>query len=362
MTLEHFPVALEPFAFLLADLKPDPNNARLHNAKNLDAIQASLTRFGWRSLIVVRRSDNTIVAGHGRVESAKALGWTHCPVMFVDDDVSTARAYAIADNRTAELATWDLSQITDQLEAFDDEALAGLGFDGEDVENLLDQKVNPFVTTRVDIETLRPHPRNYQKHPADQIKHLQASIAAHGYYRNVVIARDGTILAGHGVVEASRAMGKKRVPVVRLDVAPDDPRALKVLTSDNEISNLAEVDDRGLTELLRDIMGSDPLNLDGTGFDAEKLAALTYVTRPESEIRDKQQAADWVGLPGYEAPPGRHKIIVSFDSAEDRDAFMELIGATIINKKVGEVWTLWWPERERQDLKSVKWVRPEPAK
>ena len=54
------------------------------------------------------------------------------------------------------------------------------------------------------LAELRPHPRNDGTHPPDEIAHLKASITTHGVYRNVVVAQDGTILAGHGVI-AGRA-------------------------------------------------------------------------------------------------------------------------------------------------------------
>src|SRR5262245_17598198 len=95
----------------------------------------------------------------------------------------------------------------------------------------------------VKLDELRPHPPNYHAHPDDQLDHLVQSIREHGVYRNVVIAKDGTILAGHGVVEAARRDGMSELPVVRLPVAPDSPAALRVLAGDNELQRLAEVDD-----------------------------------------------------------------------------------------------------------------------
>jgi ParB-like chromosome segregation protein Spo0J len=66
----------------------------------------------------------------------------------------------------------------------------------------------------VPLASLKPHPRNYRIHPDDQLEHIIKSIQEHGFYRNVVAARDGTILAGHGVVQAALKMGLKGVPVV----------------------------------------------------------------------------------------------------------------------------------------------------
>jgi len=97
-------------------LRFDPNNARKHDAKNIDAIANSLARFGQRKPIVVV-GDGTIVAGNGTVEAAKQLGWTEIvaariPWRWTPDEI---KAYALADNRTAELAEWDETELAQQL-------------------------------------------------------------------------------------------------------------------------------------------------------------------------------------------------------------------------------------------------------
>ena len=117
----------------------------------------------------------------------------------------------------------------------------------------------------IEVGKLKPHQRNYKEHPEQQLEHIIKSIEEHGFYRNIVIAKDNTILAGHGVVQASKLMGKQKVPVIRLDIDSDSTQALKVLTSDNEIGNLAMVDDRQLSEVLKDILDEE-LDLTGTGF------------------------------------------------------------------------------------------------
>jgi DNA modification methylase len=101
---------------LIVDLLLDPENARKHSQKNLDAIKASLTQFGQRKPIVIN-SKGVILAGNGTVEAARTLGWDHIDVAVVpsDWDEATARAYALADNRTAELAEWDENVLAKQL-------------------------------------------------------------------------------------------------------------------------------------------------------------------------------------------------------------------------------------------------------
>ena len=99
----------------ITDLFLDPKNARKHSARNLEAIAASLEKFGQRKPIVVHRG--VVLAGNGTLEAAKSLGWTEIDVAEVPDDWDndTAKAYALADNRTAELAEWDESELAKQL-------------------------------------------------------------------------------------------------------------------------------------------------------------------------------------------------------------------------------------------------------
>lgn len=100
----------------IESLTPDPQNARKHGKKNLDAIAGSLSHFGQRRPLVVA-GDNVVIAGNGTLEAAKSLGWTEVVITRVprDWDFDRARAYALADNRTAELAEWDQQVLADQL-------------------------------------------------------------------------------------------------------------------------------------------------------------------------------------------------------------------------------------------------------
>jgi len=99
----------------IADLSLDPKNARKHSQRNLDAIAASLVRFGQRKPLVVHRG--VVLAGNGTLEAARSIGWTEIEVSAVPDDWDddTAKAYALADNRSAELAEWDESELAKQL-------------------------------------------------------------------------------------------------------------------------------------------------------------------------------------------------------------------------------------------------------
>jgi len=102
---------LRSLATPLAGLAADPRNARSHDQQSVDAIAASLTRYGQRKPIVVNRNGNTIQAGHGTVEAARLLGWSHIAAVFVDDDEATHVGFALADNRSAELSEWNQERL-----------------------------------------------------------------------------------------------------------------------------------------------------------------------------------------------------------------------------------------------------------
>jgi DNA modification methylase len=116
----------------IAELTPDPNNARQHDDKNLKAIMGSLKEFGQRKPIVITEA-GTIVAGNGTVEAANRLGWLEIEVVRVPSDWTDAqvKAFAIADNRTAELANWNQEVLTSQMLELEAEGweLAEFGFE-----------------------------------------------------------------------------------------------------------------------------------------------------------------------------------------------------------------------------------------
>ena len=131
--LSHIAEPLRPLAVPCADLLPDPANARRHPEPNLEAIKASLRVYGQRKPVVVNRRTGIIEAGNGTLQAALALGWSHLAVVYVDDDPLTAAGFSIVDNRTAELAEWDmaaLDKLLGEIKTNDpllDQMLADLG-------------------------------------------------------------------------------------------------------------------------------------------------------------------------------------------------------------------------------------------
>ena len=101
----HIAPDLRALARPIAKLREDPQNARVHGDPNLAAIKASLRAHGQRKPIVVK--DGVVVAGNGTLRVARELGWDALACVEYEGPEALARAYAIADNRAAEQATWD---------------------------------------------------------------------------------------------------------------------------------------------------------------------------------------------------------------------------------------------------------------
>ncbi len=139
-------------------VRPLAANARRHDGRNLRAIQASLQRFGQQRPIVIG-PDGVILAGNGTWAAAKALRWNMIEVVRSDLAGPEATAYAIADNRTAELADWDNAILAEALAGLqaDDESLAtATGFSPGEIERLLGQIHGLTSTGNIDSVPLTP--------------------------------------------------------------------------------------------------------------------------------------------------------------------------------------------------------------
>lgn len=124
----------------VSDLISDPANVRKHDDRNLESIKGSLTRFGQQKPIVVD-SKGVVIAGNGTLSAARSLGWSQIDIVRTDLDGPESTAFAIADNRTAELAEWDNEALIDTLSALanvDEELVDAAGFNHEDLEAMLD--------------------------------------------------------------------------------------------------------------------------------------------------------------------------------------------------------------------------------
>jgi DNA modification methylase len=141
------------------------NNPR-NNEEAIHAVANSIKEFGFKVPIVIT-SDNIIIAGHTRLKASVSLGLKEVPCIIADDlNEAQIKAFRLADNKTAELASWDLSKLEEELADIDMDMLQ-FGF--EEMEELLpdnaadddfdiDEEIPeiPFSETG-DIYELGPH-------------------------------------------------------------------------------------------------------------------------------------------------------------------------------------------------------------
>lgn len=127
---------LESMLVPLDVLHEDPRNARTHDERSIDALTISLTRFGQRAPLIVQRQGMIVRGGNGRLLAMRTMGWTHCAALIVDEADAEAVAFAIADNRTADLSSWDYGKLDEQLQSLDESVLPVLGFTPEELDSI----------------------------------------------------------------------------------------------------------------------------------------------------------------------------------------------------------------------------------
>lgn len=136
----------------ISTLRPYPANPR---EGDVGAIVESLETLGQYRPIVVNKRTMTVLAGNHTLKAAESLGWTEIAVTWVDVDEETAERIVLVDNRTNDLATYDSSTLVELLAdlAATDDGLAGTGYDGDALDELLADLNTPLTN-----EEQRPDP------------------------------------------------------------------------------------------------------------------------------------------------------------------------------------------------------------
>ncbi|MGG5819622.1 site-specific DNA-methyltransferase [Falsiroseomonas sp. HW251] len=124
----------------VAELRAHPGNARVHSAAQIEQIKASMLAFGFTNPLLVDEA-GVLIAGHGRLEAAVALGIEKVPTIVLRHLAAAQKeALRLADNRIAENATWDQALLRDALaaaQAAPDLDLAVLGFSTAELDDIL---------------------------------------------------------------------------------------------------------------------------------------------------------------------------------------------------------------------------------
>lgn len=152
----------------ITELKPYENNPRM-NDNAVDAVANSIRDFGFKVPIIIDKN-NVIVAGHTRLKAAEILGLDKVPCIVADDlTEDQIKAFRLADNKVAELATWDFDKLGVELAQLEDNFdMSEFGF--EDLDEPTDDELELGTSENDDKITVKIVFANFgewQKHETE---------------------------------------------------------------------------------------------------------------------------------------------------------------------------------------------------
>jgi len=127
----------------------------------------------------------------------------------------------------------------------------------------------------VECSKLRPHPKNRNSHPTDQIERLAKILEYQGWRYPVKVSKQsGFITSGHGRLEAAKHLGWKTVPVNYQDYS-DETQEYADVQSDNAIASWSELDLSAINSDIGDL---------GPDFDIDLLGINGFVIEPADKL------------------------------------------------------------------------------
>lgn len=153
-------------------------------------------------------------------------------------------------------------------------------------------KIHCSYEKMVAVKDLKPHPKNRNKHPKEQIERLAKIIAYQGIRAPIVVSKlSGLIVKGHGTLEAIRLNKGKEAPVSLQDF-DNEEQEYAFLQSDNAIANWAELDLSGINSDLGelgpdfdlDLLGIKDFNLDAPEFEEPDQKGDPVLKEPQLKL------------------------------------------------------------------------------
>lgn len=188
------PDGLRQFLVPVQSLEFDKENARDHDDRNVGTIIESFETNGQVQLLIVYKG--VVRAGNGRLEAALRLNWSHVAVLDVTDHFASeeqATAFALMDNKSAELATWNLPNLSEAIKGLSDEWRKKTGFAEWELPPLLESTWNkPKVDTGDDGS--RPPDMVSLHVTKDQVQVIRQAIAAVREKENDMAISEGRCL------------------------------------------------------------------------------------------------------------------------------------------------------------------------
>ena len=175
-------------------LNPYKNNSRTHSEAQIKQISASIQEFGFTNPILID-GKGIIIAGHGRVMAAKALGLDEVPTILLDSLSEAQRAaYVIADNKLALNAGWDDQILTIEISALKelDFDIDLLGFDENELKEILND---------LDVED-KPVTKDLNNIPKDFIHDAWKEWALDVYLQHQILLKENYSFSGISEAQA----------------------------------------------------------------------------------------------------------------------------------------------------------------
>lgn len=126
----------------------------------------------------------------------------------------------------------------------------------------------------VEINELKPHPKNRNEHPKDQIKRLAQILEYQGFRYPIKVSKaSGFVTSGHGRIEAAKLNGWDKVPVNYQEYDSEEQEYADLI-ADNSIALWSELDLSGINMDLGDL---------GPDFDINLLGLKDFTIEPSFE-------------------------------------------------------------------------------
>ena len=183
----------------------------------------------------------------------------------------------------------------------------------------------------VSVEDLKPHPKNRNHHPQDQIDRLAKILLYQGLRAPIIVSKlSGCIVKGHGTLEAIKKNSWLKAPVVYQEFDSEE-QEYAFCQSDNSIANWAFLDLGSINQDLAEL---------GPDFDLEHLGlrdfALDFADKIQ-EINKGDENAEWVDMPEFKEGDGYIRLMLQFGSEDARLKYATENNLQIF-KKMKSVW------------------------
>jgi hypothetical protein len=185
----------------------------------------------------------------------------------------------------------------------------------------------------VSIGDLRDGPGGASGDPA----RIKQALVESGQVRPVLVAENGVdVVARQHLLTAARELGWTHI-AVRLKVAEE------LVESADQMTFLDAPSDGGVSKELVEALGARKGEADDEEID-------------EINAASKDADHEWVGLPEFLPATESYKVVISCETEEDRDALFDVLGIATIHKGTRGTLSVWWPDRAKKDLASLRFV------